>query len=37
MGMLTQMRPVLADGKELLNTFSGMFGNGGLNLGGLKL
>ena len=37
MGMLNQMRPVLADGKELLNTFSGMFGNGGLNLGGLKL
>jgi len=35
MGMLTQMRPVLADGKELLQTFSGMFGNGGL--GGLKL
>jgi len=27
MGMLTQMRPVLADGKELLQTFSGMFGN----------
>lgn len=26
MGMLTQMRPVLADGKELLQTFSGMFG-----------
>ena len=37
MGMLNQMRPVLADGKELLNTFSGMFGNGGLNLGGLNL
>jgi hypothetical protein len=29
MGMLNQMRPVLADGKELLQTFSGMFGNGG--------
>lgn len=33
MTMLNQMRPVLADGKELLQTFSGMFGNGG----GLKL
>ena len=29
MGMLTQMRPVLADGKELLQTFSGMFGGEG--------
>jgi len=29
MNMLTQMRPVLADGKELLQTFSGMFGNNG--------
>jgi len=29
MSMLNQMRPVLADGKELLQTFSGMFGNGG--------
>lgn len=31
MSMLNQMRPVLADGKELLNTFSGMFSgqNGG--------
>jgi hypothetical protein len=29
MTMLTQMRPVLADGKELLQTFSGMFGGGG--------
>lgn len=28
MNMLTQMRPVLADGKELLQTFSGMFGGG---------
>lgn len=26
MSMLTEMRPVLADGKELLQTFSGMFG-----------
>jgi hypothetical protein len=26
MGMLGQMRPILADGKELLQTFSGMFG-----------
>ena len=37
MGMLNQMRPVLADGKELLQTFSGMFGNGGLNMGGLGM
>ena len=29
MEMLNQMRPVLADGKELLQTFTGMFGNGG--------
>lgn len=29
MNMLTQMRPVLADGKELLQTFTSMFGNGG--------
>jgi hypothetical protein len=29
MSMLNQMRPVLADGKELLQTFSGMFGSGG--------
>jgi len=29
MSMLNQMRPVLADGKELLQTFSGMFGGGG--------
>lgn len=28
MSMLNQMRPVLADGKELLQTFSGMFGSG---------
>lgn len=31
MGMMTQMRPILADGKELLQTFSGMFGGGGGN------
>jgi hypothetical protein len=31
MNMLTQMRPILADGKELLQTFSGMFGQGGAN------
>jgi len=30
MEMLTQMRPVLADGKELLQTFSGMFGGSGM-------
>jgi hypothetical protein len=29
MSMLNEMRPVLADGKELLNTFSGMFGGSG--------
>jgi hypothetical protein len=29
MSMLNQMRPVLADGKELLNTFSGMFSSQG--------
>jgi predicted component of type VI protein secretion system len=29
MSMLNQMRPVLADGKELLQTFSGMFGGAG--------
>ena len=29
MGMLKNMQPVLADGKELLQTFSGMFGNSG--------
>lgn len=28
MEMLTQMRPVLSEGKELLQTFSGMFGGG---------
>ena len=33
--MLTQMRPVLADGKELLQTFSGMFGGQGGGTGGL--
>ena len=35
MGMLNQMRPVLADGRELLNTFSGMFG--GNSSGGASL
>ena len=30
MDMLNQMRPVLADGKELLQTFSGMFGGSGM-------
>jgi len=34
MSMLTQMRPVLADGKELLQTFSGMFGGLGANSSG---
>jgi len=34
MDMLTQMRPVLADGKELLQTFSGMFGGTSSNNGG---
>lgn len=34
MEMLNQMRPVLADGKELLQTFTGMFGGSG---GPLKL
>lgn len=29
MGMLSQMQPVLKDGKQLLDTFSGMFGNSG--------
>ena len=38
MNMLTQMRPILADGKELLQTFSGMFGgNGGVNAGQFAL
>ena len=38
MNMLTQMRPILADGKELLQTFSGMFGgNGGVNAGQFTL
>ena len=36
MSMLNEMRPVLADGKELLNTFSGMFG-GNNNSGLLKM
>lgn len=30
MEMLNQMRPVLSDGKELLQTFSGMFGGSGM-------
>jgi hypothetical protein len=30
MGMLSTMRPILQDGKQLLDTFSGMFGNGGV-------
>jgi hypothetical protein len=29
MNMLTQMRPILSDGKELIQTFSGMFGGMG--------
>ena len=32
MDMLVQMRPVLADGKQLMETFSGMFGAGGKGL-----
>jgi hypothetical protein len=32
MQMLNQMRPVLADGKELLQTFTGMFGGAGMPL-----
>ena len=32
MSMLNQMRPVLADGKELLQTFGGMFGNGAMKM-----
>lgn len=36
MSMLNEMRPVLADGKELLNTFSGMFG-GNSSSGLLKM
>jgi hypothetical protein len=35
MSMLNQMRPVLADGRELLQTFSGMFG--GNSSGGASL
>lgn len=34
MNMLTQMRPIMADGKELLQTFSGMFGGLGNVSGG---
>ena len=33
MDMLVQMRPVLSDGKELLETFSGMFGGTGMSFG----
>ena len=36
MGMLTQMRPVLADGKELLQTFSEMFGSSNGNGSGMQ-
>lgn len=36
MGMLSQMRPVLADGKELLQTFSGMFGGSNGNGSGMQ-
>ena len=32
MNMLQSMRPVLQDGRQLLDTFSGIFGN----LGGMK-
>jgi len=31
MNMLTQMRPILSDGKELLQTFGGMFGGQAMN------
>ena len=37
MSMLNQMRPVLADGRELLSTFSGMFGGNGGNGGQASL
>ena len=37
MSMLNQMRPVLADGKELLQTFSGMFGGNGSANGPFEL
>jgi len=37
MSMLNQMRPVLADGKELLQTFSGMFGGIGSGNGPFEL
>jgi hypothetical protein len=36
MGMLQSMRPVLQDGRQLLDTFSGIFGNLG-GLGGGKV
>jgi hypothetical protein len=35
MGMLQSMRPVLQDGRQLLDTFSGIFGGGGKGLGGM--
>lgn len=37
MGMLTQMRPILADGKELLQTFGGMFGGQSMNMAGSEV
>ena len=37
MGMLKSMTPVLAEGRELLSTFSGMFGGAPNNGPGLKL
>ena len=37
MGMLKTMTPVLAEGRELLNTFSGMFSGAPNNGPGLKL
>ena len=36
MNMLQTMRPVLQDGRQLLDTFSGIFGNLGLGGGGAK-
>ena len=37
MNMLTQMRPILADGKELLQTFGGMFGGQAMNMAGSEV
>ena len=34
MGMLETMKPMLTDGAQLLNTFSGMFGQGQMQFGG---